>query len=528
MLHFQALPIEVLDLVMENVVLTIGIQKAVLLRVASRAFNSAILNAVCISQVVDMEDPATADLKHRMDRRLLAKILLVKSLATSQPKEAYLAVIAKVNQTLDALAGTSNGDQSRHRQEAIAGAVSLVDDWHCDAKVEAQNLLSGAVIAGDLSVVKALLRNDANLPQSPDVNDSTPFFRDLLTLAAGCGYVDIVQFLLDCGACPDAAYSKWRESVRLASQSDWNMHYCNVELRGRVLSQQPPSALRAAVHGGHTDIVRILLDPRHRFPENNLEYLRAILAGAEAGRLDLIQAVFETIGKDMSDFPELGTEMMWRAVRHRHRNVVEMLLANGVDVNAAAGSPRRDSSALQIAAAVGDITMVDFLIQRGADVNANILHNFNSFPIQAAARCGHEDIVLLLITHGADSKEALLQAARYDHPRLVRSLRSTVPSLLREEKGEVAKHALQEAVFAGNLTIISILVAAGVPLNDGYGKQGELPLNMAKRLPAPWVVDHLLSLGAQETDQKLRSGVLRHDARRVRVSERTWQWVGKH
>ena len=96
---------------------------------------------------------------------------------------------------------------------------------------------------------------------------------------------------------------------------------------------------------------------------------------------------------------------------------------------------------------------------------------------------------------------------------------------------------LQRAVVAKNPTMISILVDAGVPLNDGYPIPEEYPIAMAKTFAAKWIVDHLFSLGAKDREfkkehreepyfeesydfQRTRGG--------VRLTRRTWEWVGKY
>ena len=79
------------------------------------------------------------------------------------------------------------------------------------------------------------------------------------------------------------------------------------------------------------------------------------------------------------------------------------------------------------------------------------------------------------------------------------------------------------------MTAMSILVEAGVSLNDGYKYYTELPLNFAKHAFGAWVVSHLISLGARETDEEAQAVQdYETSAREIRISERIWEWVSKY
>jgi hypothetical protein len=89
------------------------------------------------------------------------------------------------------------------------------------------------------------------------------------------------------------------------------------------------------------------------------------------------------------------------------------------------------------------------------------------------------------------------------------------------------------AIIAGNSTVITILVEAGLSLNDGYGHPSHLPLYKAKYHDMPWVLNHLVSLGTHENNDNFprhqRNCICnRLRGRRVIVSERMWEWVGKY
>ena len=86
-----------------------------------------------------------------------------------------------------------------------------------------------------------------------------------------------------------------------------------------------------------------------------------------------------------------------------------------------------------------------------------------------------------------------------------------------------------KALLAGNLTVMTILVEAGVSLNDGYEDPSDiLPLKLAKQGCEPWIIKHLISLDAQQTDEEADTKVFQNTVRGVRISERTWEWVGRY
>lgn len=186
MAGLDALPTEILDLVIEYLVVTIGIQKAVLLRTVNQRLNAAVLHAICVAQVIDLNDPATPDLSLRVHPSLRGKTIAAQLRATghSNANQMALSVVARVSSMLEAMMGKTDPELAKSRCEAIAGEVKIKCNTLVDAQIDAQNLLSGAAIVGDVALVAKLLAGDCSpsLPVSIDLDASTPYFHDCLTL----------------------------------------------------------------------------------------------------------------------------------------------------------------------------------------------------------------------------------------------------------------------------------------------------------------------------------------------------------
>jgi ankyrin repeat protein len=504
------------------------------------AFNAAILQVVCVSQVVDIEDPAYMRLKYTMPPSLRGRIYLVKSRFPEAKNSKHLAVIAEVNRALDVLTRPSDERQiEQHRciAEAVACAypapfwLSTFANEPIDAKMEAQNVLCGAIVLGDLPLVESLQASKS--PMAADLNRPNPYFGRPLSLAAAWGHHSIVDYLLHHGADP-------RLTLNVEEEKDleWQPNV-DLSLDGRFFEKRPiGSALRAATLGGHEDVARLLLEPKYCLSPTKVEYFRAIVAGARGGHLHLIELLLQTMGKNVTDFPGLGDEMLWEAVRHDQLDVVQMLLQSGINVNSYPWpNLPAERGTLSVAAAQGNTRMVRFLLEQGADVNCTINRD-DEVAIECAARCGQEEVVEYLLEQGADPFRALRSASEAGQARVVRLLLARDANLLKQYGSQAGRVALRKAIIAKNPTVISLLVDAGVPLNDGYNGPYELPICTAKAGAAQWLVDFLISLGATDEDLEdyptdsprfLEEDVLRqHLVGGVRVTRRTWEWVGKY
>ncbi|KAK7993640.1 hypothetical protein PG989_007021 [Apiospora arundinis] len=547
MVNLQAFPTDIFQLVIEQLIVTIGIQKLVLLRTVSQSFNAAILHTLCCP-IVDIDDPATPGLAKRMPPALRGKIIAARSRSTATDKCSYLSVVARVNDALDAFFEGEDEKRRRDRHESIAGSVALLKSAHryepvfgilvlkespsVDSVVEAQNLLSGAVIAGSLPIVELLLeRHEGDKDgDTPGVNGHTPYFPNLLAIAAARGHVDIVRYLLRRGARVRAEFDFWLPQRSIMDLEQWKSG--GMMDRAITLILEPPTALRAAVGEGHDEIVHLLLQPEHRLPVTSTEYLRTIVAATRAGRLDLVEALFEVIGKKVSDFQEFGAALLRAAVRHDQKHVVDKLLNDhGVTINSIPNyNVHTDWSALQIAASLGNIGMVRFLIGRGAAINLNPNQFSWRLPIEAAARSGQQEVVELLLEHGATPAAALVAAANGSQPRLLKYLMDRFPILI-EDGAFTGKQALRHSFQAKNLTSISLLWKAGVDCQNGpsevqrptvldatnYGRYGA------------WMARRLVSIGAAEPYNLVAADEESYPyVRDVLVSERTWEWVSKY
>ena len=85
------------------------------------------------------------------------------------------------------------------------------------------------------------------------------------------------------------------------------------------------------------------------------------------------------------------------AARHGHKEIVELLIEKGTDVNVRDSSGK---STLHDAVLEGHKEIVKLLITKGADLNAE--SGYYGTSLHVAASIGHKEIVELLIANGAD------------------------------------------------------------------------------------------------------------------------------
>jgi ankyrin repeat protein len=160
-------------------------------------------------------------------------------------------------------------------------------------------------------------------------------------------------------------------------------------------------------------------------------------------------------------------------------DVVEFLLQRGLDVNALHGG----RTALMHAAHDGHLDVLRVLLAADPPVLVNLQDGRGSTALSIAAANNQTSVVELLLAHGANDNASfygatcLMQAAHHDHLAVVELLLARFPTLLnaRAQDGATALHI---AVLKNALRVVDALLAAGADTNIARN-DGLTPLMMA-------------------------------------------------
>ncbi len=284
----------------------------------------------------------------------------------------------------------------------------------------------------DLESADLLLRAGADVNARNDLG-ATP-----LWAASQNGSEPMVRRLLEAGANPNASLLLGETPVMVAARSGapaivelLAAKGANVNARGA----RGQTALMWAVAQKHPEVVRVLLargaDIRARSdswsevmavsPHGYLEYNRAIPHGNEtalmfAARVDDLASarLLVAAGADVNDEDAWGVSAVVLAAHSGFTDVVEFLLEKGANANA----DKAGFTALHEAVMRRDENLVKVLLNHGADANAPIRtwtparrssRDFNfppeligATPFWLAARFTEPEVMRLLVKHGAD------------------------------------------------------------------------------------------------------------------------------
>jgi uncharacterized protein len=178
------------------------------------------------------------------------------------------------------------------------------------------------------------------------------------------------------------------------------------------------SAVLTSIYRGHAEIRDILLAQHPQLE---------IYDAAATGNLDRVKALVEKDPALAKSYSPDGFPVVALAAVFGQLEVVRYLSEKGADINAVANNGP-GYTALTGAVASGHPEIVKFLLEKGADVNHRYGQNYS--PLLTAAANGHLEIVKSLVAAGADvaarttdGQTAAQIAEKREHPDIASYLK---------------------------------------------------------------------------------------------------------
>ncbi len=278
--------------------------------------------------------------------------------------------------------------------------------------------------------------------------------------------------------------------------------------------------LHIAAREGHLEIVQLLLahgadvDTIDDFGRNPLNvaategytevamYLARNGAGinlesaSALGWLDVVERILAKHPKLLNArVNSRGLTPLHVAAEFGHRNVAEYLLNRGADIEA---RTEGGLTPLHTAAWEGHRDVADCLLSHGANIEALL---DEGTPLDCAAAFGHEEVARLLLAKGA--KAGIHAASTLGMVNQVQELLAQDPTLvgaLEPRRRRRLRTPLHMAAGAGQVPVAKTLVAHGADVN-GAIYLGETPLHMAAsaghRAMAQWLLDRGAKVNAR-------------------------------
>jgi ankyrin repeat protein len=243
--------------------------------------------------------------------------------------------------------------------------------------------LYSAADEGHKDIVELLITEGANV-NARDGDRRTPLY-----YAAEKGHKEVVELLLDHGADVNAKDTQNRTALHIAARQGHKKIVGLLLAHGADVNagaNYNRTAAEFAMDNHHTEVAELLISKGADISPLHF----AIYMKDEGKARSLIEG-----GADVNKRTPYGTTPLQRAVDCGFRDIVDLLITKGADVNA---KDNGDWTHLH-SAVYGHKDIVELLISKGANVNAK--DGNRRTPLYYAKEQRHTEIVEMLKKHGA-------------------------------------------------------------------------------------------------------------------------------
>mmetsp|Transcript_22320 Transcript_22320/g.52576 ORF Transcript_22320/g.52576 Transcript_22320/m.52576 type:complete len:914 (-) Transcript_22320:70-2811(-) len=289
------------------------------------------------------------------------------------------------------LVGAANDGDKKAVQALLKEGVDVnVRDW------DELTALIPAASSGHIEICKLLVK------EGIDVNAKDKDGITALMEASIMGHDKIVEFLLENGADVNAAAESEVAAIWLAA-SEGRTDVMKFLLKNGADATNTRvdgiTAIMTASVGGHADAVKLLLENGADPTIVDNDALTPLMNAAENGNLEVVKALVDHVddASYVNVMSNTGFNALIIAAAHGHTDAIEYLLGKGADVNAV---HENKVTALMYAAAAGHIEVMKKLIASGADLEFK--HTNGGTAMLEASTAGMAEAIRTLVDSGAN------------------------------------------------------------------------------------------------------------------------------
>tara|TARA_B110001452_G_scaffold41992_1_gene32236 strand:+ start:2607 stop:4346 length:1740 start_codon:yes stop_codon:yes gene_type:complete len=342
-----------------------------------------------------------------------------------------------------------------------------------------------AARAGQEEMVKWLIEHGAAVDDKNEWGDSAA------NEAATMGHFGIVWFLADKGA--KLAYAH-QDSTNAGNAHNSLLlsavRHRSVEALGKLKGYgvdlntkhwNGNSALHEAARSGEKELIEWLIHNGADINATNDVGDTAVGEAATMGHFDVLWLLLRAGSNPGASGSSALSQLVMAAVRHSNTELLDYLEAHSpLDIDTV---ELHGNTALNEAARVGDLAIVEWLLRHGANVTVHSTHG--EVPIHVAAFNGHFDVMWRLFEAGAplngtneNGGSVLMSAAFHDSEKEV--MRLLANGLEADHSNERGDTPLSVAAAKGNVGVMRLLVGHGAEAKP-RGRKGDTPLIRACR-----------------------------------------------